>query len=137
MITRHITLLRTIICIVASISIQCFDATLMAVPMAELLQKTSVAHHNTPIEQDAPSFELSSPRLAIGSTSQTTQGITPIARTLHRTLRIHDKTSETSVAVRAIDSTTAGQRYSLYNHKILFYTHPRHYYLNGLMRLII
>lgn len=60
---------------------------------------------------------------------------TVVARTL-RTLRPVERFSTEASAVRTIDSTVAN-RYGLYNHKILFVSRARHYYLYRLERLRI
>lgn len=60
---------------------------------------------------------------------------TVVARTL-RTLRLVERFSTEASAVRTIDSTVAN-RYGLYNHKILFVSRARHYYLYRLERLRI
>ena len=60
---------------------------------------------------------------------------TVVARTL-RTLRLVERFSTEASAVRTIDSTVAN-RYGLYNHKILFVSRARHYYLYHLERLRI
>ncbi|MBO5831524.1 MAG: hypothetical protein J6R01_07965 [Alistipes sp.] len=88
-------------------------------------------------DKTTPKFELRTPCSALSLSSESSQGISPIVRTLPRTLRTTYRIVQNSAAIRSIDSTTAAHRYGLYNHKILFYAHPRHYYINGLMRLII
>lgn len=60
---------------------------------------------------------------------------TVVVRTL-RTLRLVERFSTEASAVRTIDSTVAN-RYGLYNHKILFVSRARHYYLYRLERLRI
>lgn len=91
----------------------------------------------TPEEPTQPKFELQRPSLGLTTLNTTAQSITLAARTLPRTLRYVPRAEVSSVAVRSIDSTLSASRYGLYNHKILFYAQPRHYYLNGLVRLII
>lgn len=58
-------------------------------------------------------------------------------RTVARTSRSSDSLLRLSMAVRSIDATTTTNRYGLYNHKILFVSHSRFYYLNCLSRLRI
>ena len=65
------------------------------------------------------------------------QGTLPTVRTIARSPRQTLRTDHYVVAARSIDSTQAKSRAGLFNHKILFYTYPRHYYQNGLVRLII
>lgn len=87
---------------------------------------------------DAPSFTVSSAVILPSSTPTVTPpSVTPAVRTISRTAPSSERMFQHSKAVRAIDSTTAAMRYGLYNDKILFETHSRHYYLNRLMRLII
>lgn len=108
-----------------------------AMPIVELctLQNSAETEHNSEPEQ--PTFEFKRPRLALTTINDIPHGITPAVRTLPRTISHTPHTQHSSAAVRSIDSTTSATRYGLYNHKILFYAHPRHYYLNGLVRLII
>ncbi|MBQ5737724.1 MAG: hypothetical protein IIV55_01595 [Alistipes sp.] len=112
-------------------------SNITATPLHEIsshLNCYSEAAHSEPAQ---PTFELQRPTLGLTTTNQLSQASTPAVRTLPRTLRHVPRCTACSAAVRSIDSTTTASRYGLYNHKILFYTHPRHYYLNGLMRLII
>lgn len=131
------TLLRIILCSIATLIIQGSMSEVFAMPATHLSAEASIESHDQNHKEQTPTFEYNNPRLGIGSSTESSQGVTPVARTLHRILRPNYKTWQTDVAVRAIDSTMATPRYGLYNHKILFYAHPRHYYLNGLMRLII
>ena len=77
------------------------------------------------------------PMLSTTATSGVQHSITPAVRTLHRTMNSAERQSQHIKATGSIDSTTAAARYGLYNHKILFVSHSRHYYLNRLVRLII
>lgn len=77
------------------------------------------------------------PMLSTTATSGVQHSITPAVRTLHRTMSSAERQSQHIKATGSIDSTTATARYGLYNHKILFVSHSRHYYLNRLVRLII
>ncbi len=77
------------------------------------------------------------PMLSTTATSGAQHSITPAVRTLHRTMSSAERQSQHVKAAGSIDSTTAAARYGLYNHKILFVSHSRHYYLNRLVRLII
>ena len=77
------------------------------------------------------------PMLSTTTTSGVQHSITPAVRTLHRTMSSAERQSQHVKAAGSIDSTTAAARYGLYNHKILFVSHSRHYYLNRLVRLII
>lgn len=63
--------------------------------------------------------------------------VTPIARTLSHCARTVEHNTSQSKATNAIDSTMASLRYGLFNHKILFVSHPRLHYLNRYVRLII
>lgn len=82
-------------------------------------------------------IESLSPTVGLSTVTYTSQSVAPIVRTLPRTTRQLTRLEQSTVAVRSIDSTQAKSRAGLFNHKILFYTYPRHYYLNGLVRLII
>jgi hypothetical protein len=82
-------------------------------------------------------IESLSPTVGLSTVTDTPQSVAPIVRTLPRTTRQLTRLEQSTVAVRSIDSTQAKSRAGLFNHKILFYTYPRHYYLNGLVRLII
>ena len=74
---------------------------------------------------------------SMAESSTTTHSITPTVRTLYRGTHNMERSANNTKAVTAIDATTLGYRYGLYNHKILFYSLARHYYLNRLVRLII
>lgn len=134
MINRHITPFRTLI--LAVVMLLSFSIKLSA---SSQLQFEAYSHTATlPANDDStPTFEFNRSCSALSLSSESSQGISPIVRTLPRTLRTTYRIVQNSAAIRSIDSTTAAHRYGLYNHKILFYAHPRHYYLNGLMRLII
>lgn len=95
----------------------------------------SATEHTTHAEEYV--FEESIAPLFVTSTSNGAQSITPLSRTLPRALRSTEQSHNTSRIVNAIDSTMAATRYGLYNHKILFVSHSRHYYLYRLVRLII
>lgn len=75
--------------------------------------------------------------LAGTSSSAVSHSITPVVRTLNRSVRSHEDIRYCGRVVSAIDSTTTAERYGLYNHKILFVSHARYYYLCRLVRLII
>lgn len=77
------------------------------------------------------------PLLSTTTTSGAHYSTTPIVRTLHRCMRIAEREAQHAKDAGSIDSTTATSRYGLYNHKILFVSHSRHYYLCRLVRLII
>lgn len=95
----------------------------------------STTEHTTHAEEQI--FEASNASLFVTPTSSSAQSITPLSRTLPRTLRSTEQSHNISRIVNAIDSTMAATRYGLYNHKILFVSHSRHYYLYRLVRLII
>lgn len=95
----------------------------------------SATEHTTPAEEYV--FEESIAPLFVTPTSNGAQSITPLSRTLPRALRSTEQSHNISRIVNAIDSTMAATRYGLYNHKILFVSHSRHYYLYRLVRLII
>lgn len=87
--------------------------------------------------EQAPSFaECSQPLLSVSTTSGA-RSITPAVRTIARMVRNVERMFEYTTAVRSIDSTTAAQRYGLYNHKIIFVSLARNYYLSCLQRFII
>ena len=77
------------------------------------------------------------PSQGLAAVDYSSQGVAPVMRTIARNTRQLTRHDYTLVAVRSIDSTQAKSRAGLFNHKILFYTYSRHYYLNGLVRLII
>lgn len=77
------------------------------------------------------------PLLSTTAPSCAQHSITPAVRTLHRSMSSTERLIQHTKATGSIDSTTAASRYGLYNHKILFVSHSRHYYLNRLVRLII
>lgn len=77
------------------------------------------------------------PLLSTTTTTVTPPSVTPLARTVARTASTPARLFQHTKAVSAIDSTTAATRYGLYNHKILFCTLSRCYYLYRLRRLII
>ena len=108
----------------------------------------------TPIDTTTPAYEYSTPQhtpsttpeshietlvadQGLATTIVSGQGTLPAVRTIARGTRQTLRTDHNVVAARSIDSTQAKSRAGLFNHKILFYTYPRHYYLNGLVRLII
>ncbi len=107
-----------------------------------------------PIDATEPAYEYCTPQhatnttqeshiesfvqeLGLATTNISSQGTLPAVRTVARGTRQQLRLDHNVVAVRSIDSTQAKSRAGLFNHKILFYTYPRHYYLNGLVRLII
>ena len=96
---------------------------------------TSGQQQNSKHTEELHSYSLSP--LGITTTHSSTHSITPLSRTLPRSLRISERTSTTARAISAIDSTMAASRYGMYNHKILFVSHPRHYYLSRYVRLVI
>ncbi len=63
--------------------------------------------------------------------------VTPIMRTSTWHLRSISRHEIVLAAIRSIDSVVASSRHGLYNHKILFRTHPRLLYLNRESRLRI
>ena len=77
------------------------------------------------------------PSQGLAAVDYSSQGVAPVMRTIARNTRQLTRHDYTLVAVRSIDSTQAKARTGLFNHKILFYTYSRHYYLKGLVRLII
>lgn len=77
------------------------------------------------------------PLLSTSTSTITPPSVTPAVRTISRSNLSSERTFQYSKAVSAIDTTTAASRYGLYNHKILFVSLSRIYYLNRLMRLII
>ena len=95
----------------------------------------SATEHTIPAEEYV--FEESIAPLFVTPTSNGAQSITPLSRTLPRSLRSTEQSHNISRIVNAIDSTMAATRYGLYNHKILFVSHSRHYYLYRFVRLII
>ena len=134
MIKRNIALFRTL-ALIATLLLG-FSINLSATSHLKFEAKSYAT--TLPTQNDStPKFEFKTPCSALSLSSESSHGISPIVRTLPRTLRIVNRVLQSSAAIRSIDSTTAAQRYGLYNHKILFYAHPRHYYLNGLVRLII
>ncbi len=76
------------------------------------------------------------PSLLAPRTITNTGNVQPIVVRTLRTLRLVERCSTVASAVRTIDSTVAN-RYGLYNHKILFVSRARHYYLYRLERLRI
>lgn len=113
-------------------SAECYDVcTLSTAPLAA----SDAESETLPTE---PSFTLATQPLLSTTTAQGwSYNLSPVARTLPRTLRMAEREHEFTKATRAIDSTMATTRYGLYNHKILFVAHPRLYYLCRMMRLII
>lgn len=77
------------------------------------------------------------PLLSTSTSTITPTSVTPAVRSISRSNLSSERTFQYSKAVSAIDTTTAASRYGLYNHKILFVSLSRIYYLNRLMRLII
>ncbi|MBQ5737244.1 MAG: hypothetical protein IKY50_03355 [Alistipes sp.] len=111
-------------------------ATLSAAEQESLLITTTHCAQTT----EQPEAEICSSTTSLLTSTQTsgsTHSITPLSRTLPRSLRHSEHQHNTSRVVSAIDSTMAASRYGLYNHKILFVSHARHYYLCRLVRLII
>lgn len=98
----------------------------------------TVHEEKSATENEESCFTASdTPLLSTTTTTVTPPSVTPLVRTLTRTTVASERLFQHSKAVSAIDSTTAASRYGLYNHKILFCTLSRCYYLNRLMRLII
>lgn len=64
--------------------------------------------------------------------STSSQSVTPAARMLVRTLRSMVRECRYNKAASAIDSSMSTQRYGLYNHRVLFVSLARLYYLNRL-----
>ena len=77
------------------------------------------------------------PLLSTSTSTITPPSVTPAVRTISRSKLNSERTFQYSKAVSSIDTSTAASRYGLYNHKILFVSLSRIYYLNRLMRLII
>lgn len=102
-----------------------------------LLQRTSNITEEAATPQTSEISQGSYALLTSTPTSGAAQSITPIARTLPRSIRSVENSHNLSRAVSAIDSTTAASRYGMYNHKILLAPHPRLYYLSRYVRLII
>lgn len=115
---------------------------LSIVPLSATEQETlliGTTSHCAPMEEQ-PQAEISNSSISLLSstpTSISTYNLTPISRTLPRSLRNSEYFHNTTRSVSAIDSTMAASRYGLYNHKILFVSHARYYYLCRLVRLII
>lgn len=111
-------------------------ASLVADAATESLYIEMPTTRPSPVEEaqivESQSMPLISPNTG------SVQSILPAVRTIHRAPR-HIERNELSFSalLRSIDSTTAAYRYGLYNHKILFFAYPRHYYLMLLVRLII
>ena len=97
-------------------------------------QRTSQRECSTSSESHIISLN---PAQGLAVVDYSSQGVAPVMRTVARNTRQLTRYDYTIVAVRSIDSTQAKSRAGLFNHKILFYTYSRHYYLNGLVRLII
>jgi hypothetical protein len=134
---RHTALQRILLAIFFAMLFQGSHMRVLALSSCDFSQEKCAAQSHDTNQDRACSFESTIARQALSPTSQSSEGISPVVRTLPRALRSLSRVEVCSAALRSIDSTTAAHRYGLYNHKILFYSHPRHYYLNGLMRLII
>lgn len=98
-----------------------------ATPIAEIPSES----HETQLSQSISTLLTST------TTTGATPTISPIARTLPRSIRSTEHKYYSSRVVSAIDNTTAATLYGLYNHKILFTSHARQYYLYRFVRLII
>ncbi|MBP3432698.1 MAG: hypothetical protein J6K40_03095 [Alistipes sp.] len=111
-------------------------ASLVADAATESLYIEMPVAKSSPVEE--AQFVESHSMPLISPSTGSAQSILPAVRTIHRVPR-HSERNELSFSalVRSIDSTTAAYRYGLYNHKILFFAYPRHYYLMLLVRLII
>lgn len=114
---------------------------LLPTEVAGMTHDTQLCYTTTAESDDAPEescFTTSdTPLLSTPTTTVTPPSVIPVMRTLMRTATASERLFQHSKAVSAIDSTTAASRYGLYNHKILFYTLSRCYFMNRLMRLII
>lgn len=111
-------------------------ATAVADAATEPLYIEMPSARPTPVEE--AHFVESRSMPLISPTTGSVQSTLPAVRTLHRAPRSSERNELSfSTIVRSIDSTTAAYRYGLYNHKILFFAYPRHYYLMQLVRLII
>ena len=110
---------------------------LSATPLNDAIAVVEHSNDTTPSTTTESHIETLSPTLGLSSVTYSSEAIAPIVRTLPRTTRQLTRLDSSTMAVRSIDSTQAKSRAGLFNHKILFFTHPRHYYLNGLVRLII
>lgn len=83
-----------------------------------------------PETADAPCFRLASaPLLSTSTTATSSQSVTPLVRTLPRVARSAERAFQHTKAVSSIDSSTAASRYGLYNHRVLFVSLARDYYL--------
>ena len=119
-----------------------------------LMAGSAVELGATPIDTTTPAYECSTPQHTpitaseshievfvadhgLVTTNLLGQSTLPAVRNIARGTRHTVRIDHNVVAARSIDSTQAKSRAGLFNHKILFYTYPRHYYLNGLVRLII
>ena len=100
------------------------DANISRESAEQPLTHFAPSRHSLLLATDAGHNSPSSPTIA-----------SRIMRVDVRTTARHS--SQVLHSVRSIDATTTTQRYGLYNHKILFYTHSRLYYLNRLSRLRI
>lgn len=90
-------------------------------------------------EQDSDHVGLSSlaSELSLASESPQMPSLNSLCKTIQR---VHGNTTPKHLnisVIRSVKSATHASRYGLCNHKILFSMYARHYYLNGLHRLII
>lgn len=129
---------RLIVAFVVSLLFVGSAVELSASPLNDI---TPAFEHSIPLTENSTIpesyIENYTPTLALSETTYSSQAVSPIARNLQRNSRQTTRINTYSAAVRSIDSTQAKSRAGLFNHKILFYAYPRHYYLNGLVRLII
>lgn len=138
MIIRRITLTFTLLLL----SLLQLSAGSCSIPSRLLITSTTVAEgtlseHRDNSHKEATFAPITHPLLSTTATSGLQHTITPAVRTLHRTISTAERQVQQIKATGSIDSTTAAARYGLYNHKILFVSHSRHYYICRLVRLII
>lgn len=127
------------IALILAVVIATFATESMAMAHSTCSLTDATLRHDEPIERSERevAFHASTPLLSVPHTPMSQSNFTPAVRTLHGMLRTEARTFANTKAVSSIDSTTATHRYGLYNHKILFASYPRIYYLCRMMRLII
>ncbi len=110
-----------------------------AIPLAQCSLDNSIRESSEQSHGREPKVEFceGTPPISAFQTTSSQLSFSPAVRTLHGMSRSEYRTFAHTKAVSSIDSTTAAHRYGLYNHKILFASYPRIYYLCRLMRLII
>lgn len=96
------------------------------------------AHHESGGSATEYTFiGTSAPLLSTPAPTAQPSSFVPVVRVLPHATRTVERSFAYTGAVSAIDSTVAAMRYGLYNHKILFVSLARYYYLCRLVRLII